>query len=62
MIINEVSVERKFNLGNFESMGIKLSVSPNPRGEDEKTWEESADAIAKELDKKIKELRGKLNG
>lgn len=62
MIINEIAVGRKFNLGNFEMLDIKVSVSPE-RGKDfqeDTDWEKLVEDVELKLNSKIKSMRIKL--
>jgi len=59
MKINEATVGRKFNLGNYESLEIRVSVSPEP-GDEQKQFEESLEELTTKLNTKIKEMGVKL--
>ncbi len=59
MKVNEIRIERKFNLGNFESAGFAISVSPEPVDQEGGQWEQIVDDIALKLKGKIEELRSK---
>jgi len=59
MRINEITVGKKFNLGNYESLEIRISVTPEP-DDIKKNWEAAAAEISKKLDAEIKKIREKL--
>jgi hypothetical protein len=59
MKINEITVGRKFNIGNFESLEVRVSVSPDP-AEEKIDWQEAVDNITEQLNKRIKEMAVKL--
>jgi hypothetical protein len=48
MKINEIKIERKYNLGNYETIGISVSIAPEPE-------ETTIDQI-KEHSKKLTQL------
>ena len=60
MKINEVVFGRKFNLGNFESMELRVSVSPDPELHDDKIWKEVLNAMYKIIDEEINKIAGKI--
>ncbi|MCA9496835.1 MAG: hypothetical protein KC589_07855 [Nanoarchaeota archaeon] len=55
MKINEIKVTRKFNLGNYESMDISVSVAPSPEEEDKSIKE-----LITKLDQEITETKNIL--
>lgn len=55
MKINEITIGRKFNLGNFESMEIRISAEPTFENE-ENIWQYVCDDMALQLKQKIKEM------
>lgn len=60
MRINEITIGRKFNLGNFESLEVRVSVAPDPEDTKEKTWEEAVQALTKEIHVQIEQAGNTL--
>jgi hypothetical protein len=61
MKVNEVLLGRKFNLGNYESAEVRLSVSPDPE-EQGKDWEKCVDELFNKLNTRIVAEGQKLKG
>lgn len=59
MKLNEITIGRKFNLGNFEMLEIRISVSPTPE-EEFKIFETATEEIIEKLDNEIIKLSQKL--
>lgn len=60
MRLNEVNVERVFNLGNFESLRIGVKVSPSP-DEEQKQFDEAAKQIIEDINIQISRIKEGLN-
>jgi len=58
MRINEIAVGRKFNIGNYESLEVRISVSPDDGDftKDEEAYKKVVAKIATELNTEIKKL------
>jgi len=52
MKVNELVLGRKFNLGNYESAEVRVSVSPEPE-EQKQDWEKTVDEIFSKLNLKL---------
>lgn len=59
MKINEIAIERKFNLGNYETQMIRIVVCPEQQEQGE-NWEEIVGDIAKKVNTRIYELQKEL--
>lgn len=59
MKLTELTIGRKFNLGNYESLEVRITVSPEAK-EEQLQFEEAIQEITSKLDEKIKELGSKL--
>lgn len=59
MKINELTVGRKFNLGNFESLELRVSVSPEPADEKEQI-EDAIEQMITKLNVEIYQIADKL--
>ena len=57
--ISEVTIGRKFNLGNYESLEIRITVSPATQEEDLQ-FDQCLTELTTKLDVKIKEMEVKL--
>ncbi len=53
--INTIAVERKFNLGNFQMLTIKVDISPEPIEENQ-----NIEKLIKEVNKKIEIAKEKI--
>jgi len=56
MIINEIHLNRKFNLGNFENLDIGISISLTAEEQKDSEWENLVKDISLKLNSKIKEI------
>jgi len=68
MKINEITIGRKFNLGNYESMEIRISAEPEEKDtlsltldKNSTDWKMMIETMGKQLDEKIKELKEELS-
>lgn len=59
MKLNEVTVGRKFNLGNFETLEIRVSVSPGPE-EERLAFEAAQEQCVTKLDAEIRRLAAEV--
>lgn len=60
MKINEITIGRKFNLGNFESLEVRVSVAPDPSDEEGKVWDEAFNSISEKINAEVMKLGVKL--
>lgn len=56
MKINEIHLNRKFNLGNFENVDIGISISLTAEEQKDSNWENLVKEISLKLNSKIKEI------
>lgn len=56
MKINEIHLNRKFNLGNFENIDIGISISLTAEEQKDSNWENLVKEISLKLNSKIKEI------
>jgi len=59
MKLNEISVERVFNLGNFESIRIGVKVSPSPV-EDCMQFQLATEMLIEEINTQLVKIKEKL--
>lgn len=59
MKVNEIRVERKYNLGNYETVGVTVSISPETSDEN-KSWDELLNETSGKLGAQLVNMKNKL--